>query len=177
MRGEGTDRRRRGSTRLRALASATLCALALVAASSAVVAASSSATTAAARHKPRPTPTATPTPRPTPTPTPLPTRRPTPLPTPASGTPPPTPAPAPQPTGSLAQPADLGVAPPIAGGPVPDGSTQAVAIGASQEAANGLAVVAPPQNANSTVLVAVLVLMAIPGLLIMTLLATVLTRR
>jgi hypothetical protein len=143
---------------------------------------------------PKPTPTPPPTPRPTPPPTPKPTPPPTPPPTPVptpNPTPPPTGTPAPTasatpaahpggtaPPGPVAQPAgagDIGTLP-FAGEAFPDGSAQAIAIDPTPQQATA----ADPGTASDTqnfFLLLVLALMALPLLLVMTLLATVLTRR
>src|SRR5439155_15081624 len=156
--------------------------------------ASSQTGTVAARPHPSPTPTATsppPTPKPTPPPTPKPTPPPTPRPTPAPS-PEPTPNPTPPPTSTppptvpggaatrapVAQAAgasDIGTLP-FAGEALPDGSAQAIAIDPTPQQATA----ADPGTASDTqnfFLLLVLAVMALPLLLVMTLLATVLTRR
>jgi hypothetical protein len=95
-------------------------------------------------------------------------------------TPAPTPAPSAAPTSApslapLQQPAGAGAVGtlPFLGAPPADGSAQAVAIAPTPQSANAVDTGAP----NDTFLVFTVVIMAIPILLTMTLLATVLTRR
>ena len=133
----------------------------------------SSATIAAPmRIRPTTTPSATPTPRPTPTPVPTPTPTPTPV---------PTPPPTPEPTSTPA-PTPAPTAPPIAAavagtaGALPAGSAQAVAIASTPQLANAADAGAPSETQTLLLLVTVVAL-GIPALLVMTLLATVLTRR
>ena len=156
--------------------------------SNAGVWASSQTDTVAARHHPSPTPTATPpppTPKPTPPPTPRPTPSPAPVPTPTP-TPPPTATPAPTATatpatapGPLAQPAgasNVGTLP-FAGEAIPGGSAQAIAIAPTPQQAAALADAGTPSQVQNSFLLLVLAFLALPLLLVMTLLATVLTRR
>src|SRR2546425_448597 len=134
---------------------------------------------------PHPSPTPTPTPRPTPTPTPRPTPTPTPVPTPTP-TPPPTPQPTPPPTPPpTSAPTSPGVAVagaagagrlPLAGAPPAEGSAQAVALAPTVQGANAADTGSPPDT-QSLFLLMTLVLLGVPALLVMTLLATVLTRR
>ncbi|HEV2012851.1 MAG TPA: hypothetical protein VGR77_03065 [Candidatus Dormibacteraeota bacterium] len=77
----------------------------------------------------------------------------------------------PQPAGADA----VGVLP-FVGAPPADGSAQAVAIAPTPQAANA-ADTGPPNDSQNPFLVFTVVFMAIPILLTMTLLATVLTRR
>ena len=133
----------------------------------------SSATVAAPmRIRPSTTPSATPTPRPTPTPVPTPTPAATPVPTPPP-TPEPTltPGPTPAPTAQPIATAVAGTA-----GALPDGSAQAVAIAPTPQVANPADPGAPSETQTLLLLVTVVAL-GIPALLVMTLLATVLTRR
>ncbi len=111
---------------------------------------------------PRPTPTPTPTATPTPPPTPLPTPAPTPVPTEAPAPPPPS-----QPV--AAEPGSV----PVTGR---EGSAQAVAVAPTLKAANA-ADTRGPDDPQTLFLVVTLVLLGVPALVIMTLLATVLTRR
>jgi hypothetical protein len=177
------DLRRRGLT----LAAALVLILACAALGGVVVVggawASSPPTVEPMRTHPTPTPSGTakptPTPRPTPTPTPRPTPTPTPRPTPTP-TPVATPEPTPAPIAPTAAPiaADAGPAGtlPVAGPPPGDGSAQAVAIGPEAKAANA-ADAGPPSETQSLLLLVSLVALGIPALFVMTLLATVLTRR
>jgi len=136
---------------------------------------------------PRPTPTPTPTPAPTPRPTPPPTPRPTPPPTPAptpsaSATPAPTDTPRASPTPApLAAPLTNADAPGAGGLPftglAPTGSAQAVAIAPTPQGARTAADTGVPGDSPDLFLVLMVAIMAIPLLLTMTLLATVLTRR
>ena len=136
--------------------------------------ASSQTGSVAARPHPSPTPTAT-SPPPTPKPTPPPTPNPTPPPT---STPPPTVpggAATRAPVAQAAGASDIGTLP-FAGEALPDGSAQAIAIDPTPQQATA----ADPGTASDTqnlFLLLVLALMALPLLLVMTLLATVLTRR
>jgi len=135
--------------------------------------ASSQTGSVAARPHPSPTPTATPPP-PTPKPTPPPTPKPTPPPA-----PPPTAVPGPTATrGPVAQAAgasDLGTLP-FAGEALPDGSAQAIAIEPTPQQATA-ADRGTASDTQNIFLLLVLAVMALPLLLVMTLLATVLTRR
>jgi len=136
---------------------------------------------------PRPTPTPAPTPPPTPRPTPPPTPRPTPPPTPAptpsaSPTPPPTDTPRATPTPApSAAPLPDAAAPGLGGLPftglAPTGSAQAVAIAPTPQGARTAADTGAPGDSPNLFLVLMVAIMAIPLLLTMTLLATVLTRR
>jgi hypothetical protein len=65
---------------------------------------------------------------------------------------------------------------PIAGPPTGDGSAQAVAIAPTPQAANA-ADTGPRSETQSLLLVVTLLGLGVPTLLVMTLLATVLTRR
>jgi len=119
-----------------------------------------------ARPHPSPTPTRTPTP--TPTPSPRPTPKPSAPPTPApSPTPMPTPSPSEAPTN----------APTLSPVPQPNGSAQAVAIDPTPQTARNAVDSNTPGDTPNLFLLFTVVIMAIPILLTMTLLATVLTRR
>ncbi len=140
--------------------------------------ASSSATAAPLRGTPSPTPSGTPrptaTPRPTPTPTPRPTLFPTPTPVP---TPVPIETPTPPPTSppiAAADPATGG--PPLTGPPSADNAGQKLAIAPTLKPADAADTGAPSET-PSLFVVATLVLLGVPALVVMTLLATVLTRR
>jgi hypothetical protein len=113
---------------------------------------------------PTPTPTLPPTPSPSASPTPAASGTPTPAPT-ASATPPPAAAAAPNaaslPFTALA----------------PSGSAQAAAIESTPQGARTAADTGAPSDASNLFLLFTLAIMAIPVLLTMTLLATVLTRR
>src|SRR5256714_38559 len=128
---------------------------------------------------PPPNPPPPPTPRPTPPPTPAPSPEPTPNPTPPpTSTPPPTVpggAATRAPVAQAAGASDIGTLP-FAGEALPDGSAQAIAIDPTPQQATA----ADPGTASDTqnfFLLLVLAAMALPLLLVMTLLATVLTRR
>lgn len=138
----------------------------------------------AARPHPTPTPTPTPKPTPTPVPTPVATPGPTPPPTPQP-TPPPTPPPTPVPTpdatpvpGTSAEPAPPGPLP-LTGPPSVDASAQAVAMAPTPQVANAATATDPPggSDTQSLFFLITVVLLGLPALLLMTLLATVLTRR
>jgi len=150
-------------------------------------AATTSDVAVAKRPPPKPSPTPTPTPAPTPTRPPPPTATPI-------ATPPPTAAPPPPPVSAstaapaaankaatvapVAQPAgadNIGTLP-FAGDPFTEGSAQAIAIAPTPQAAAA----ADPGTSSAPqdfFLLLVLAFMALPLLLVMTLLATVLTRR
>jgi len=65
---------------------------------------------------------------------------------------------------------------PLAGPPPAEGSAQAVAVAPTVQGANAADTGGTPES-ESPLLLITLVLLGVPGLLIMTLLATVLTRR
>jgi len=133
--------------------------------------------------RPHPSPSPSPTPKPTPKPTPAPTPPPTPPPT-LPPTPQPTPAPtaiAPPtsaPTSQAVAAADstTGSRLPLAGPPPVEGSAQAVALAPTVLGANA-ANTGSGSDTQSLFLLITIVLLGIPALLVMTLLATVLTRR
>jgi hypothetical protein len=140
--------------------------------------ASGPATAAPLRGSPSPTPSGTPrptaTPRPTPTPTPRPTAAPTPTPAP---TPVRTQTPTPPPTSPLmaaADPATGGLS--LTGPPLGDNSGQKVALAPTLKPADAADTGAPSET-PSLFVIAALVLLGVPALVVMTLLATVLTRR
>ena len=120
---------------------------------------------------PTPTPSGTPRPTTSPRPTPTPTHSPTPTPVPT-----PTPTPTPAPT---VEPAPA--PPPIAvannGPPTGDGSAQAVAIAPTPRSAANAPDTGAPSETQSLVLLVTMVVLGIPTLIVMTLVATVLTRR
>lgn len=128
------------------------------------------------RPTPTPSPTTTPHPTPTPRPTPTPTATPTPPPAPT-----PTPTPTPVPTDAPAPPppsqpvaVDPGTVR-VPGSPA-EGSAQAVAIAPTLKPANAADTGGPSEPQTLFILVTV-VLLGVPTLVVMTLLATVLTRR
>ncbi|TMD24404.1 MAG: hypothetical protein E6I99_02875 [Chloroflexi bacterium] len=199
-------RRQRARTLVAALLFVAACGAVSATMSAGGAWASSQAVAVAARHRPSPTPTPTPpppTPRPTPRPTPPTTPPPTPAPTPppppaptppptSAATPPSTPPTIPAATAavaaripaaaatseSVAQPAgvgDIGTLP-FAGNPFPNGSAQAFAIAPTPQQVTA-ADPGTPSDSQNFFLILVLAVMALPLLLVMTLLATVLTRR
>jgi len=177
--GEGMDLRQRGL----ALGGALLLAVPCATLGGVVLAghawASSSATAVKRPHPsptPSPSPTTTPRPTPTPTPTPRPTPTPTPPPTPTA-TPRPTPTPATSPTRApTATPSAAPIPSLIAGAPPAEGSAQAVEIAPTPQAPSAVDV-ATPADTPDLFLMLTVAMLALPLLLVMTLLATVLTRR
>jgi outer membrane biosynthesis protein TonB len=134
-----------------------------------------------AKHHPSPTPTPVPTPTTRPTLTPQPTPQPTPTP------PPPTPPPTAPPTtapdalpsapAAIPQPAPTGGSFPYLGGTSADGSAQAIMINPTPEAASDLTSGAGPSDTQNLFWLLIMAMLAIPGLIVMTLIATVLIRR
>jgi hypothetical protein len=159
--------RRRGVAITTALLLVGACGIVGGVLSAATVSASSGSTAGPARHHPSPTPTPSPTQRPTPTPSPT---EPPPAPT-AAPVPTATPAPSSAPAAGAGDPSAL----PYSGAPLTGGSAQAVAIAPTPEDASAVSEAAfDTQNLFWLITLAV---MAIPLLIVMTLLATVLTRR
>lgn len=169
-----------GRRRGRALAAALLVTGAIVAPATVATPRSAWAATAiqVSPARPHPTPTPKPTPTPPPTPPPTPRPNPSPLPTPS---PPPTPLPSASPTPApteapLPDPGAAAGALPFTG-VAQAGSAQAVAIAPTTQGARTAADSGAPGDTPNLFLWFTLAIMAIPILLTMTLLATVLTRR